>query len=195
MPPDARDGRARLRPARQAAPHRQAAAEGGAGRGLRHDRDEADAERWVKARAARDKVPLEPRRRRTLVERAGLDIVRLRGGFERLALYAMGQATITADDVRQAVSAGPEAQANFGIANAIERNDAREALRELGLAFDSGDVAVDPRTAQNRRGEAVGAAAAGGDERVASDGRRAQVVGRRPADSARAAGCGDVRPV
>jgi DNA polymerase III delta subunit len=54
----------------------------------------------------------------------------------------MGQAAITAEDVRQAVSAGPETQADWGIANAIQRNDVREALRELGLAFDSGDVAV-----------------------------------------------------
>jgi hypothetical protein len=37
---------------------------------------------------------------------------------------------------------GPEAQADWGIANAIQRNDVREALRELGLAFDGGDVAV-----------------------------------------------------
>jgi DNA polymerase III delta subunit len=68
--------------------------------------------------------------------------VRLRSGFDRLTLYAMGQPAITADDVRQAVSAGLEAQADWGIANAIQRNDAREALRELGLAFESGDVPV-----------------------------------------------------
>jgi DNA polymerase-3 subunit delta len=103
---------------------------------------EADAQRWVKARATREKVNLEPAAVAELVARAGLDVVRLRGGFDRLALYAMGQAAITADDVRQVVSAGPEAQADWGIANAIQRNDAREALRELGLAFESGDVAV-----------------------------------------------------
>ena len=67
--------------------------------------------------------------------------MRLRAGFDRLTLYA-GQSAITADDVRQSVSAGPEAQADWGIANAIQRSDVREALRELGLAFDSGDVAV-----------------------------------------------------
>jgi DNA polymerase III subunit delta len=103
---------------------------------------EADAQRWVKARAAREKVTLEPAAVNELVARAGLDVARLRAGFDRLTLYAMGQAAITADDVRQAVSAGPEAQADWGIANAIQRNDVREALRELGLAFDSGDVAV-----------------------------------------------------
>ena len=47
--------------------------------------------------------------------------MRLRAGLERVALYAMGQATITADDVRQAVPAGPDAQEDFGIANAIRQ--------------------------------------------------------------------------
>jgi len=99
--------------------------------------DSADAERWVKARAERDKVPLDAAAVRTLVERAGIDIVRLRGGLERVALYAMGQPKITADDVRQVVPAAGEAT-NFGIANAIEQNDAAEALRELSLALDGG---------------------------------------------------------
>jgi DNA polymerase-3 subunit delta len=103
---------------------------------------EADAQRWVKARATRDKVTIEPAAIAELVARAGLDVARLRAGFDRLTLYAMGQPTITADDVRRAVSSGPEAQADWGIANAIQRNDVREALRELGLAFESGDVAV-----------------------------------------------------
>jgi DNA polymerase-3 subunit delta len=103
---------------------------------------EADAQRWVKARAAREKVTIEPAAVAELVARAGPDVVRLRAGFDRLTLYAMGQPAITAEDVRQSVSAGPEAQADWGIANAIQRNDVREALRELGLAFESGDVAV-----------------------------------------------------
>jgi DNA polymerase-3 subunit delta len=103
---------------------------------------EADAQRWVKARAAREKVALDAAAINELVARAGPDVARLRAGFDRLTLYAMGQPTITAEDVRQAVSPGPEAQADWGIANAIQRNDVREALRELGLAFESGDVAV-----------------------------------------------------
>ena len=103
---------------------------------------EADAQRWVKTRAAREKVTFEAAAVAELVARAGLDVVRLRAGFDRLALYAMGQPAITAEDVRQSVSAGPEAQADWGIANAIQRNDVREALRELGRAFEGGDVAV-----------------------------------------------------
>jgi DNA polymerase-3 subunit delta len=104
--------------------------------------DEADAERWVKARAAREGVSMDAAAIRTLVERAGLDIARLRGGLERVALYTLGQPAVTADDVRQSVAAGPEAQADFGIAKAIWRNDVREALRELGLAFEAGAVPV-----------------------------------------------------
>jgi DNA polymerase-3 subunit delta len=99
--------------------------------------DAADADRWVKAKAERDKVPLDAAAARALVERAGTDIVRLRNGLERVALYAMGQSKITAEDVRQVVPAAAEA-ANFGIANAIERNDAATALRELTLALDGG---------------------------------------------------------
>ena len=101
---------------------------------------EADAERWVKVRAARDGINLDPAAPRALVARTGLDIVRLRKGLERVSLYAMGQQTITPDDVKQAVPAGPEAHTDFGIANAIQRNDVREALREVSRSLEAGMV-------------------------------------------------------
>ena len=104
--------------------------------------DAGDAERWVKARAARDKVPLDAGAVRALVDRAGVDLVRLRSGLERVSLYALGQASITASDVQQAVPEAPDAQADFGVAKAIWRNDARAALRELGLAMEAGPVPV-----------------------------------------------------
>ena len=50
--------------------------------------------------------------------------------------------TITAENVRQSVPAGPEAQVDFGIANAIKRSDAAGALRELRLALDAGAMPV-----------------------------------------------------
>ena len=87
-------------------------------------------------------MTLEPGAVQALVERAGLDLVRLRAGLERVVLYTLGQPSITADDVRQAVVAGPETQADFGIAKAIWRNDARAALKELALALDSGAIPV-----------------------------------------------------
>ena len=104
--------------------------------------DESDAERWVKARASKSGVALDAAAVRALVQRAGLDLVRLRAGIERLGLYAMGKDRITAEDVRQAVPAGPEAQADFGIANAIGRNDVADALHELHLALDAGAMPV-----------------------------------------------------
>jgi DNA polymerase-3 subunit delta len=103
---------------------------------------DADAERWVKARAARDGVPLEAAAVRALVERSGLDSGRLRAGLERVGLYAMGQARVTVEDVRQAVTAGPEVQADFGVAKAIWRGDTREALRELARSLEAGAVPV-----------------------------------------------------
>ena len=101
---------------------------------------EIDAERWITARAARDKVTLEPAAMRALVERAGLDLVRLRAGFDRVVLYTMGQPSVTAADVHESVVAGPEAQENFGIANAIQNGDASAALGQLGAALDAGAV-------------------------------------------------------
>jgi DNA polymerase III delta subunit len=104
--------------------------------------DAADAERWLKARTARERVTFEPAAARALIERAGLDIVRLRAAFDRVVLYALGQPAITAADVRESVPAGPDAPAEFGIANAIRDNDAAEALTQLAAALDSGAVPV-----------------------------------------------------
>ena len=82
--------------------------------------DEADAERWVKARAARDKRQRSsPRPCARWSSAPASTSCGCAAALERVALYAMGQPTVTADDVRQAVPAGPEAQEDFGIAKAI----------------------------------------------------------------------------
>ena len=102
--------------------------------------DTSGAELWVKTRTARDRLNLDAGAVRALVARAGLDLVRLRAGLERVALYAIGQPTVTAEDVRQVVPAGPLAQEDFGIANAIREGDAAGALRQLGASLDAGGV-------------------------------------------------------
>ena len=112
----------------------------------------AAAERWVNARAVREGATLASGAAAELVRRAGTvtgsdgarrpDLVRLRAGFERVLLYAMGQPAIMPADVRQAVTASPEEQTNFGIADAIKTGNAAGALRELGLVLDSGAVPV-----------------------------------------------------
>ena len=100
--------------------------------------DAADAERWIKARASRDKVPLDASAVSALVERGGTSLVRLRSGLERVAMYALGQPAISAEDVRQSVPAGPDAERHFGIANAIREANAGAALKQLAAALDGG---------------------------------------------------------
>jgi DNA polymerase III subunit delta len=99
-----------------------------------------DAERWVKTRAAREGANLDAGAVRALVARGGNDVVRLRSGLERVMLYALGQDVITADDVKQVLPAAPDAQEEFGIANAIQRGDAAAALRQLTATLDGGGV-------------------------------------------------------
>jgi DNA polymerase-3 subunit delta len=104
--------------------------------------DPADAELWVKTRAAAIGAPLDAGAIRAIVHRAGTDIIRLRGALERVALYAMGQKVISADDVKEAVMSAPDEPEDFGIANAIRRNDAAGALRELNAAIDASNIPV-----------------------------------------------------
>lgn len=81
-----------------------------------------------------EKAALEP-----LLEHAGTDIATLRGDMERLLLYCHGRTAITLEDVRANVSGATMINA-WGVTNAIERSDAREGLRQLKLAFESGAV-------------------------------------------------------
>ena len=67
----------------------------------------------------------------------GTDVKRLRGEVDRLLLYAMGQAQITVEDVREV--AGPAAlQDDWAMTNAIEAGQGGDALRQLALMLDAG---------------------------------------------------------
>jgi DNA polymerase-3 subunit delta len=99
--------------------------------------DAADAERWVRTRVAAAGAEIDPVAARRLAERAGTDVKRLRGEVDRLLLYAMGQARISVQDVREV--AGPaELQDDWAMANAIEAGQASEALQQLALMLDAG---------------------------------------------------------
>ena len=99
--------------------------------------DQADAERWVKTRAAAASASIDPAAARLVAQRAGLDIKRLRADVDRLLLYALGQTQITVEDVRDVT--GPAAlQDDWAMTNAIEAGQAAEALRQLALMFDAG---------------------------------------------------------
>jgi DNA polymerase III delta subunit len=97
------------------------------------------AEQMVKQAVGDGGQQIEPPAARLVAERAGTDIARLRGDVERLLLYTAGSAKITLDDARQIVSA-ETAQDDWAVTNAIQRRDAREALRQLALALDAGGV-------------------------------------------------------
>ena len=110
--------------------------------------DVAGAARWVTARVDAVGVAIDPAGARALATLAGFperpsprgrtgDVKRLRGEVDRLLLYALGQKTITMDDVRAV--AGPAAlQDDWAMANAIEDGKAAEALRQLALTIESG---------------------------------------------------------
>ena len=97
------------------------------------------AERLVREAVTEAGQQIDPRAARLVAERAGVDIVRLRGDVERLLLYTAGKPAISLEDARQIVSA-ETAQDDWAVTNAIARKDAAEALRQLGLALESGGV-------------------------------------------------------
>ena len=102
--------------------------------------DQADAERWVRTHAAAAGAAIDPAAARLVAERAGLDVRRLRGDVDRLLLYALGQKSITVEDVRELV--GPAAlQDHWAMTNAIEAGQAGAALRQLALMLDAGTAA------------------------------------------------------
>jgi DNA polymerase III subunit delta len=99
--------------------------------------DQADAERWVRTRIAAGGAAMDAPAARLLVERAGLDLKRLRAEVDRLLLYTLGQKRITVDDAR-AVSGPAALLDDWAMTNAIEAGQAGEALRQLALMLDGG---------------------------------------------------------
>jgi DNA polymerase-3 subunit delta len=101
--------------------------------------DQADAERWVRNRVTSAGAQIDSGAARLVAQRAGTDVKRLRGDVDRLLLYAYGQQSITADDVRELV--GPAAlQDDWAMTNAIESGQSGEALRQVALLLDAGAV-------------------------------------------------------
>ena len=97
------------------------------------------AEQMVKKAVGEAGQTIEPAAAKLIAGRAGFDIVRLRGDIDRLMLYAAGKPGITLADAREIVSA-ETAQDDWAVTNAIQNGNAREALRQLALAFDAGAV-------------------------------------------------------
>jgi DNA polymerase-3 subunit delta len=72
-----------------------------------------------------------------LLAHAGADVTVLRGDLERLLTFCEGRRRIELDDVR-AVVGGAVSLDDWAVVNAIERQDAKRALRELDLMLDGG---------------------------------------------------------
>lgn len=97
------------------------------------------ADALVKQAVAAAGQQIDPAASRLVAERAGTDISRLRADVERLLLFAAGKPRISVQDAREVVSV-ETAQDDWAVTNAIGRGDAREALRQLALALESGGV-------------------------------------------------------
>jgi len=97
------------------------------------------AEQLVKRAAAESGQQIDPAAARLVADRAGVDIVRLRGDIERLMLYAAGKPRITLADAQEVVSA-ETAQDDWAVTNAIQNRKPAEALRQLALALEAGAV-------------------------------------------------------
>ncbi len=97
------------------------------------------AEQMVRKAVADAGQQIEPAAAKLLAERAGLDIIRLRGDVERLLLFTAGRPKITRADAEEVAS--PEtAQDDWAVTNAIQQGNTPEALRQLALALDAGAV-------------------------------------------------------
>jgi len=97
------------------------------------------AEQMVRKAVAEAGQQIEPAAARLVAERAGIDIVRLRGDIDRLMLYTVGRPKITLADAQEVVSA-ETAQDDWAVTNAIQNRNRGEALRQLGLALEAGAV-------------------------------------------------------
>ena len=82
---------------------------------------------------------IDPAAARLIAIRAGTDIVTLRGDLERLMLYVGDRKSIGVGDVQEIVS-GETLQDQWALNEAIVQKDARKALRQLGLAMESGSI-------------------------------------------------------
>ena len=103
--------------------------------------DGGDGVVWARAEAAAEGVRIEPGAARLLARLAGDDISRLRAEFERALLFASGEGIITEAAVQEIASA-PTTQDPWAMTNAIERRQAGEALHELALKLEAGEVPV-----------------------------------------------------
>lgn len=97
------------------------------------------AGRYIVGELKKTGLTIERRAIEPLLAHAGTDISTLRGDVERLALFCHGKGAVTLEDVQSIVS-GSALVNRWGIVNAVEKGDAKEALRQVAIAIDAGEV-------------------------------------------------------
>jgi DNA polymerase III subunit delta len=97
------------------------------------------AEQLVRKAVTEAGQQIDPAAARLLAERAGTDIIRLRGDLDRLLLFTAGRPKITIADAQEVVSA-EASHDDWAVTNAIQQGRTAEALRQLGLALEGGAV-------------------------------------------------------
>ncbi|HXE80532.1 MAG TPA: DNA polymerase III subunit delta [Vicinamibacterales bacterium] len=99
----------------------------------------AEAERLVKELAATRGMIVDRAAIRRLIELAGGNGAKLRADTERVLTY-VGEGTVTAEDVDAVATEEESSDDVWAVVRAVERGDARAALRELRLRFEAGDT-------------------------------------------------------
>jgi DNA polymerase-3 subunit delta len=97
---------------------------------------------FIKEAATATGRQFEPAAAQLLAERSGGDISKLRADVDHVLLFAQGNRAITRADVDAVASDREGVQDPWAIVNAIERGQASEALRLLGVALEEGAVPV-----------------------------------------------------
>jgi DNA polymerase-3 subunit delta len=98
----------------------------------------ADAAKWIRARLEADGLGIEAQAINELLKATGLGLTRIRDEVEKLALFAAGEAAVTAGHVREMVQPQVEPGENFALGMAIWNGDAKKALREVDAQFEAG---------------------------------------------------------
>jgi len=101
--------------------------------------DGGEAVQWIRARVAEHGMAIEPEAAALLVQRAGLDVARLRGEVERACLFAAGRKTITVADAKEVAGAVVSLD-DWAMINAMRDGSTAHALRELALMLGEGGV-------------------------------------------------------
>ncbi|HEX6211136.1 MAG TPA: hypothetical protein VF136_10190 [Methylomirabilota bacterium] len=96
--------------------------------------------RWIEEQAQRAGLTIERRAVARLLELTGRDPRALRAEVEKLLLFAAGAGQITQDHVAAIAGTPVHHGDDWALIRALERSDARGALKELQAALDHGGI-------------------------------------------------------